>query len=213
MPVKQLTRRRVLGIVGGVTLAGIAGCTGPTDESRGAEDPSSDGTPTESDPDSTPDEQPPDGGDSSDDEEGEGDTDVVEVNMITDEDGWYNDPKGLLIDPGMTVRFVNESGSHSATAYHPANQDKPLRIPEAADPWDSGMLTEDSAPFEVTLDIQGVYDYYCIPHEDLGMVGRIIVGEPQAGPGTTPPDGLPPDAQDALPSIEAILEGGTVPGP
>ena len=31
--------------------------------------------------------------------------------------------------------------------------------------------------------VTGVYDYFCIPHEEAGMVGRIIVGSPtSAGP-------------------------------
>jgi hypothetical protein len=37
--------------------------------------------------------------------------------------------------------------------------------------------------FEVTLTVEGVYDYYCTTHEMAGMVGRIIVGQP-SGPGT-----------------------------
>ena len=30
--------------------------------------------------------------------------------------------------------------------------------------------------FEVMLTEPGVYDYYCVPHEHAGMVGRIVVG-------------------------------------
>ena len=33
-----------------------------------------------------------------------------------------------------------------------------------------------------TLIVPGVYDYYCMPHEAVGMVGRIVVGQP-LGPG------------------------------
>jgi hypothetical protein len=33
---------------------------------------------------------------------------------------------------------------------------------------------------------EGVYDYFCKPHEAAGMVGRIVVGNPGSGPGTRP---------------------------
>ena len=32
------------------------------------------------------------------------------------------------------------------------------------------------------LTVEGVYDYFCAPHEMAGMVGRIIVGRPGAQP-------------------------------
>ena len=44
--------------------------------------------------------------------------------------------------------------------------------------------------FAVELTEPGVYDYYCIPHEHAGMVGRIVVGGPgarrRAPPGRRP---------------------------
>ena len=33
----------------------------------------------------------------------------------------------------------------------------------------------------MTFTVEGVYDYYCVPHEHAGMVGRIVVGTPAAG--------------------------------
>ena len=43
---------------------------------------------------------------------------------------WF-DPVGLLVRPGQTVRWTNrEAGNvHTATAYHPANLDRPLAHP------------------------------------------------------------------------------------
>ena len=40
---------------------------------------------------------------------------------------------------------------------------------------DVGMIVNKGDNFEVRLTVEGVYDYYCIPHEASGMVGRIIV--------------------------------------
>lgn len=117
---------------------------------------------------------------------------------------WF-DPIGLLIEPGDTIRWVLEESVHSTTAYHPANANHPLRIPEQAEPWDSGILTRQGQTFEVTLTVPGVYDYFCLPHEAGGMVGRIVVGEPGEGPGTRPFDQVPvrPDAEEWRPVPEA----------
>jgi hypothetical protein len=37
------------------------------------------------------------------------------------------------------------------------------------------------------LTAEGVYDYFCMPHERAGIVGRLIVGL-AAGPGAPPFD-------------------------
>jgi plastocyanin len=144
---------------------------------------------------------------------------VVEVRLRATEKGdvtWF-DPIGLLLEPGQTVRWVVERDAHTSTAYHPANDRHALRIPEKAKPWDSGFLMEKGAKFEVNLTVEGVYDYFCLPHEDAGMVGRIIVGKP-SGLGTLPFDyfkgkkeakdwkAVPPAAQKAFPSVEAIMK-------
>ena len=39
---------------------------------------------------------------------------------------------------------------------------------------DSGYLLPDEE-FSLTLTRSGAYDYFCIPHEHAGMVGRIVV--------------------------------------
>jgi len=150
--------------------------------------------------------------------------DPIEVKMRTAADRtavWY-DPVGLAIEPGQTIRWVIEEGNaHTTTAYHPSNADHPLRIPEAAEPWDSGTLYEPGASFKVTFMREGVYDYYCKPHEAGGMAGRIVVGAP-GGPGDRPfgywQDGpmtgewteVPDAVQSTLPSPERIVEEGII---
>ncbi len=144
---------------------------------------------------------------------------VAEIRMRSDALGsrvWF-DPIGLRVMPGTTVRWVLEGNVHSATAYHPSNGFA-SRIPAGAEPWDSGMLTEPGQSFAVRLAVPGVYDYYCIPHEMAGMVGRIVVApegadvdairEPgQATGGLKPPS---PAALAAFPPIASILRGGAV---
>jgi plastocyanin len=143
---------------------------------------------------------------------------VVEIQLRSDALGtWVSfDPIGLLIAPGQTVRWINQTNVHTTTAYHPDNDGHALRIPEGARPWDSGYLVEPGDQFEVTLTVEGVYDYFCTPHEIAGMVGRIVVGRP-AGPGTLPFDyfrddpgtqhwrPVPPAAQAAFPPIATIM--------
>src|SRR5829696_8926632 len=113
---------------------------------------------------------------------------TVEVRMEGNTDGshvWF-DPIGVLVEPGQAIRWINldPGNSHTATAYHPKNFDRPLRIPRGAEPWTSDYLLP-TETFSVTLTVEGVYDYFCIPHEHAGMVGRIVVArsgdEPIAG--------------------------------
>src|SRR3546814_19896342 len=84
---------------------------------------------------------------------------------------WF-DPIGLRIEPGQTVRWVLHANVHTSTAYHPDNDGHPLRIPEAAEHWDSGYLIDPGAHFDVTLAVEGVYGYFCAPHAEAGQIGR-----------------------------------------
>jgi len=131
---------------------------------------------------------------------------IVEIRMRGNADGskvWF-DPVGLLIEPGQVVRWVNtdRGNSHTSTAYHPTNTGHPQRIPEKAEPWNSDYLLPDES-FELRFTAAGVYDYFCIPHEEAGMVGRIVVGYPMnSGP---PLDNLPEAARQVLPETEEII--------
>lgn len=121
---------------------------------------------------------------------------------------FYFDPPGLLVQPGDTIEWVFVEitvDGHTSTAYHPANK-KELRMPEAAQPWDSGFILDKEKTFSVTFDTIGIYDYFCLFHEFLGMIGRVIVKEP-IGPVVDKPavTGLPPAAQQAMPSIAEIM--------
>ncbi len=138
--------------------------------------------------------------------------------MVSDPAGsWVSfDPVGLLVEPGTTIRWVVRANVHTTTAYHPRNDHHPLRIPEAATPWDSGYLVNPGNSFALTLTVPGVYDYFCTPHEAAGMVGRIVVGR-ASGPGAEPfdywvgragTDGwrhVPEAARRSFPSVERIL--------
>ncbi len=148
---------------------------------------------------------------------------VVDIEMRGDVNGskvWF-DPIGLRVEAGTAIRWTTRQNVHTATAYHPDNDDHSLRIPKTAQPWDSGYLVEPGDRFSVVLTVPGVYDYYCAPHEHAGMVGRIVVDTP-TGPGVRPFDyfksfkpvppwtDVPPAAQVNFPTVEEIMRKGRV---
>lgn len=140
-------------------------------------------------------------------------SDVVDIAMAGGRNGahvWFN-PVGIHVAPGQVVRWTNRDAgnSHTATAYHPALSDHPLRIPEGAEPWNSGYLLPEET-FSVTLVVPGVYDYYCVPHEQAGMVGRIVVGEVEGDPYGTDDATLPEAALRGFPPVAEILARGVV---
>jgi plastocyanin len=148
---------------------------------------------------------------------------TVEIKLMQTPAGkTYFDPVGVSIAPGDTVRWVQLSGFHSITAYHPGNDNHELRIPASAKPWDSDILLAEypkpRATFEHIFTVPGVYDYFCRPHEMAGMVGRIVVGNPGDGPGTKPfgyaPNEhwkpVPEAARNAFPPVAEIMQKGIV---
>lgn len=172
-----MDRRQLLktaGIVATGGIASLAGCGGSGNGNGGGNQ-----TPTKSD--------------------GSGGSEAGSntVMMVTEESEYYFDPIGLFVDSGATVTFEIQSGSHSATAYQKGNEPASVtHIPDGATAFDSGTLSEQGATFEHTFETTGTYDYFCIPHKSLGMVGRIVVDEP-SGPaeGSMPPDGDVPESQ------------------
>jgi plastocyanin len=143
-------------------------------------------------------------------------TEIIEMSGTTrGEHVWFR-PQGLAVPPGTTLHFINrDSGnSHTTTAYHPDLYGRPRRIPDGASPWDSGFLLPEET-FEVTLEQSGVYDFYCLPHEMAGMVGRIVVGQPGDlgwGDAASKAGDLPEAALAAFPPVEGILAAGHIEG-
>jgi plastocyanin len=105
-------------------------------------------------------------------------------NTVTIESGRLFEPEILTITAGESVSFVSESDdAHSATAYEDSlPEDASLYFAsggfenerEARDDVAGGLLSPGES-FEVKLDVPGTYRYFCIPHEDSGMTGRIVV--------------------------------------
>jgi plastocyanin len=135
---------------------------------------------------------------------------ILEIVMHGTQDGsrvWF-EPVGVHLKPGTIVRWSNRDpgNSHTTTAYHPTNGGHPLRIPDAAKPWDSDYLLPGER-FEVPFTVEGVYDYFCQPHEMAGMAGRIVIGTPPAsGFWNTASSDVPAPVLATLPDVSKILE-------
>lgn len=203
------TRRRALAVAGAL-LAGAAGCTGDTGGGGAGDDATDDGMGQQDGDVNETEAQNRTGvrGDVPTEQ-----SDGATVAMESEEGQQYFEPEITWITPGTTVTFVDESGVHTATAYASAN-DRPQRIPEDAEAWDTGYLNE-GEEFEQAFETTGVYDYYCIPHEAQAMLGTVIVGEPDPGgqPGLAEPqDEFDQPVADKLSSlnqaVEAVLGGG-----
>ena len=166
-------RRTFLTGVGTASVIGLAGCGGDGGESP------TDGT-------TSP-----------------GGTDQTAIEMRTEGSDYLFDPIGLFVESGTTVTWINVSGAHSSTAYAEGTGGASVtRIPEGTEPWNSDTLNTEGAEFEHTFDVSGTYDYFCIPHKSLGMVGRIVVDQPGQV------DGNPPDGP--VPTPQQIVDEGAV---
>lgn len=139
---------------------------------------------------------------------------VVDIGMRGDAQGahvWF-DPIGIRIEPGQMLRWTNRDAgnAHTATAYHPRIYERARRVPAGAEPWDSDFLLPDES-FSMALTQEGVYDYYCIPHEHAGMVGRIVVGRPlDSGDRAGEHGDIPEAAQAAFPPVDEIMRKGVI---
>lgn len=110
-------------------------------------------------------------------------------NTVTMESGRRFEPGRLTISAGETVSFTSESDdAHSVTVYEDGLPEGASYFAsggfesegEARDDVAGGLLSPGES-FEVKFDVPGTYRYFCIAHEDLGMIGRIVVEERPSG--------------------------------
>jgi plastocyanin len=89
-------------------------------------------------------------------------------------------PDNITITKGQTVTWVNSSDMpHTATgdpAQNPVADQFPdyATLPAGAEAWDSGIL-QPGESFSYTFDVEGTYNYFCLPHVLAGMTGTITV--------------------------------------
>lgn len=85
-----------------------------------------------------------------------------ETATVSMEDNFF-DQANITVEQGTTVTWVqNGENAHTTTSYDGL--------------WDSGIIAGGSdATFSHTFDEPGTFDYFCQPHESLGMVGTVTV--------------------------------------
>jgi plastocyanin len=90
------------------------------------------------------------------------------------EDNFF-DQANINVEPGTTVTWVQSGdNAHTTTSYDGL--------------WDSGMIEGGTdGTFSFTFEEPGTYDYFCIPHESMGMIGSVTVtgGTATASPTAT----------------------------
>jgi plastocyanin len=127
---------------------------------------------------------------------------TVHVEMMQQGSRYMFRPNGIRIQPGDIVEFENISGGPHNVQFYPnripagarefLNRAMPQRQGDLAGPF----LTQPHQKYTINFTgaPEGTYDFYCLPHQALGMKGTIIVGHP-GGPGSAINDGEPTPAQ------------------
>jgi len=113
------------------------------------------------------------------------------------EDNFF-DQANITVEPGTTVTWVQSGdNTHTTTSYDGL--------------WDSGMIEGGSGgTFSFTFEEPGTYDYYCIPHESLGMTGSVTV---TGGTATASPTAMATETATATasPTATALSDTGGPP--
>jgi plastocyanin len=127
---------------------------------------------------------------------------TVRVEMLQQGSRYIFRPAGIRIQPGDIVEFENISGGPHNLQFYPnriptgarefLNRAMPQRQGDLASPFFTTPHQKYTINF--TGAPEGTYDFFCLPHQALGMKGTIIVGT-AGGPGSTINDGEPTPAQ------------------
>ena len=147
-----VSRRGLVRTINGITAAiGLAGCVGSSKPNESDQDPGSNS------------------------EDGSADTaefrDFTSENTVTVDvggtDGLSFAPADILISTGTTViwEWTEQGGEHNVI-----ETEGVFKSHE-----DGGTTNEAGYTFSYTFDQAGTYDYECIPHREVGMVGTVRV--------------------------------------
>ena len=94
------------------------------------------------------------------------DTVTVEVGIEANGGPYGFGPAAVHVDNGATVQWewTGEGGGHNV-------------VSQGDGPLDSGNAVSSSGVnYEHTFESDGVYNYYCAPHQGLNMKGSVVVG-------------------------------------
>ena len=104
-------------------------------------------------------------------------SDVATAVMMTDD--FRFEPAAVTIRAGEAVEWRNASHFiHTATDDPKfAGQPGDAMLPPGAQAFNSGELHPGNS-YRHVLMVPGIYRYFCVPHEGVGMLGRITVLPP-----------------------------------
>jgi plastocyanin len=85
-------------------------------------------------------------------------------------------PASLTIPRGATVSWTNAGQTTHTVTGDPAKaiNNTDAALPSGAQAWGSGSLAGGQS-FSHTFDVPGIYKYFCVPHESIGMVATVTV--------------------------------------
>lgn len=85
-------------------------------------------------------------------------------------------PRQTTIRVGDTVEWRNVSPMEHTVTADPARARNPahVRLPPGAESFHSGTI-QPGQTYRRTFTVAGEYRYFCIPHEEQGMVGTLTV--------------------------------------
>lgn len=88
------------------------------------------------------------------------DDDAVEI-RLTGQNTF--EPSNVTVSPGTTIRWINDSAVfHTIT-------------PDGHNQWARQEMEDEGQTFEQVLQNTGDFDYFCEPHQGVGMTGTITV--------------------------------------
>lgn len=100
---------------------------------------------------------------------------VHEVSMVSTQGGASGEfqPKTLNVKKGDVIRWTMADGTVMHNVSFSQGDNNPAGF---TPPADSPYLTQQGQTFEYKVDLApGTYNYVCVPHEGMGMVGSITV--------------------------------------
>lgn len=85
---------------------------------------------------------------------------VVEIHLTSDN---QFSPSSVTISPGTTIRWINDIARfHTIT-------------PSGHSQWTRQEMNDQGQTFEQVFQAAGTFNYFCEPHESIGMTGSITV--------------------------------------
>jgi plastocyanin len=85
-------------------------------------------------------------------------------------------PETVTVKAGDTVKWTNPHNISHTVTFDPskAAAKENATLPAGVEPFDSGAIEEEGT-FSHTFTVKGTYKYICVYHENMGMIGTVIV--------------------------------------